>query len=179
MSNPYTWTCSGRRMWLLDPAPGLLSIVDIAGSLSRQCRYNGELRHDVDHYSVAQHSVLVSQALPPSLVRAGLLHDAAEAYLGDISAPVKQLISGYAELEERMCAAIAERWDVTFGDPLIKRADLSVLLQERLDLLHPNALLKPWPEERLAQPLGVRIYPLHSREAELLFLQRALELGVS
>ncbi len=66
-----------------------IDIEDIAHALSMQCRFNGITPH---FYSVAEHSVLVSQFCDPGYQKAGLLHDAHEAYIGDITRPVKDII---------------------------------------------------------------------------------------
>src|ERR1700683_336889 len=79
-------TFSGRRFYVLDPRPSDVRIEDIAHSLSLQCRFNGHVKN---FYSVAQHSVLVSERCDPADALYGLLHDASEAYIGDMSAPLK------------------------------------------------------------------------------------------
>ena len=74
-------THSGIQFWPLDPRPEDILIEDIAHALSNQCRFAG---HCCFHYSVAQHSVLVSENVPAQDAMWGLLHDAGEAYLVDL-----------------------------------------------------------------------------------------------
>jgi hypothetical protein len=101
-------------------------IVDIAFRLSDINRFNGS----VGAYSVAQHSVLVAQQLPDELKLAGLLHDVCEAYLGDITSPLKKHIRGYDELESFYCDVIDKHYGVETRHPLVKEADLRVFLTE-------------------------------------------------
>lgn len=76
-------TSTGRQFWPLQPRADEICIEDIAHHLSMQCRFTGATRF---HYSVAQHSVLVSQLAPDGENPLwGLLHDAAEAYLVDVA----------------------------------------------------------------------------------------------
>jgi len=78
--------------------------MDMAHALSQTCRYTGHYR---EFYSVAQHSVHVAQELiaagnSPEYCLWGLMHDASEAYLADLAAPVKRFIDGYRKLEENL-----------------------------------------------------------------------------
>ncbi|AMV24559.1 hypothetical protein VT84_09200 [Gemmata sp. SH-PL17] len=83
-------TFTGRKFWPLDPRPEDVDVRDIAHALSLLCRFTG---HSRTFYSVAQHSVLASQIVPPESALAALLHDAAEAYMGDIARPWKRFLS--------------------------------------------------------------------------------------
>lgn len=89
---PSILTASGKTVHPLDLRPGDIDITDIARSLANQCRFLGHLP---GHYSVAQHSVLVSRIVNPANALHGLLHDAAEAYLGDVIRPYKHLVHFY------------------------------------------------------------------------------------
>ena len=82
-------TYTGKVFDLLDPQPEMVCIEDIAHSLAYQCRYTG---HPREFYSVAQHCVLMAEADLPGDPLVRLLHDAAEAYIGDIARPWKQLL---------------------------------------------------------------------------------------
>lgn len=121
-------TATGKRV---DPQalhPEDIDIHDIARSLSRQCRYNG---HVGGFLSVARHSLWVSMSLPPHLQLAGLLHDAAEAYLGDVVRPLKHSPFGkhYLEMEEKAERVIFQRFGIPY--PLadeIKEADTDTLI---------------------------------------------------
>lgn len=129
-------TQSGRYVNVLRPSPETITADDLAHALSMQCRFNGHIRV---FYSVAEHCVRVAGHLPPNLRIHGILHDAAEAYLGDIVTPVKRLLFGYKRLEERMLRAIYARFEVAYPTRgelrLIKRADLLALREEAGELL--------------------------------------------
>src|SRR4051812_30250690 len=77
-------TFTGRQFWPVDPRADEIAIEDIARALAMTCRFGGHVRF---HYSVAQHSFLVSLVCSPEHALWGLLHDASEAYLGDVVWP--------------------------------------------------------------------------------------------
>jgi len=93
-----------------------IHIVDIAHALSRTIRYGG---HTEQLYTVAQHSVRVAKAVGygPSHERAesgvtmqALLHDAPEAYLGDIISPVKKVLPDFQALEDSVWQLVCARF---------------------------------------------------------------------
>jgi len=105
-------THSGKGLNPLNPDPKLIDIEDIAQALSKQCRYTG---HTNQFYSVAQHSVLAARWAKndghnATTCLAILLHDASEAYLSDISSPVKQVLSEYQKIEEKLQGAIYKKF---------------------------------------------------------------------
>jgi 5'-deoxynucleotidase YfbR-like HD superfamily hydrolase len=134
-------TYTGRKLDLLAPDPKQIDPVDIAHALALTCRFGGHLPR---HYSVAQHSIYVAQVagiIGSTLYLEGLLHDAAEAYIGDVITPVKALCPQFHELEKRIQAAVRER----FGLPetpshrhaaAVKDADTLILAVEARELLH-------------------------------------------
>jgi len=154
-------------------------IDDIAHSLSRICRWAG----DVDEWmSVSQHSVIVSEITrDPELKALVLMHDASEAYLGDIAKPIKRGLNSYMENEDHVMQMICERFKLPF-DRLeeVKLADLVVLVAEARDLFSPSRDFL-WPEEyrKLAEEYVDRIKPVDYRAAERLFLERASKLGLT
>ena len=86
-------TSTGRDVDILNITPDMVCLEDVASSLSKICRYNG---HVPSFYSVAEHSVRVaawieSQGYNNEVVLTGLLHDAAEAYVGDMMRPLKKV----------------------------------------------------------------------------------------
>lgn len=151
-----TWiiTVTGKRFDFLDPKPETICPVDIAHALSHVARFNGHTRQ---LYSVAEHSVRVAAILPPPLRLYGLLHDATEAYVQDITSPLKALLPEYRTIEARVWAAIVTRFNLEEQTPPeIKHADSVLLATELRDLMPQQAdLLRDLPsplEERIVQP---------------------------
>lgn len=107
-------TVSGRFFDILKPEDYEFDIDEIATALSNICRYTG---HVNKFYSVAEHSVLVSRLVPSRLALAGLLHDASEAFVGDVSSPLKRLLPDYKRIEERVQEAIADQFGLPYPFP--------------------------------------------------------------
>lgn len=93
---PHILTYTGLHFPLLKPEYFHFNILDIAHALSQLCRFTG---HTSSFYSVAQHSVMVASLVPADQALAALMHDAAEAYLGDVSSPLKALLPDYKLIE--------------------------------------------------------------------------------
>lgn len=164
-------TASGRQFWPLDPRPEEIHIGDIAAALSKLCRYNG---HCEWHYSVAQHSVYVSHQLPAEHALTGLLHDATEAYCADVPRPLKRFLTGYAQIEQDIWLAVAERFGLPVEMPAcVHEADNAVLLSEKAQIMQPAPA--PWNVPGTAAPIRVGYWtPQMARDA---FLRRFAELG--
>ena len=165
-------TRSGIRLDLRNPTPEMINRNDIAAGLSRQCRWAGQT---TEFYSVAQHSVLVSRFCRPENQLAGLLHDAPEAFIGDMARPIKDLCPDFREVESRLWGAIAK----TFGvDPVltddVKWADDAILVTERQQLM-PNAADWGWAEAPDPLPIEIEPWsPEHARSEWLLALSRLI-----
>jgi 5'-deoxynucleotidase YfbR-like HD superfamily hydrolase len=107
-------------------------LADISHALSMINRFTG---HSTSPYSVAQHSVHVSRLLPDDLALWGLLHDASEAYLGDVATPLKSLLPCYQEIEERVQRAVARAFGMRWPIPEpVKLADRAALAAEKAAL---------------------------------------------
>ncbi|WP_462321709.1 hypothetical protein [Halochromatium sp.] len=133
-------TYSGIAFDLQDPQPEMVRLDDIVHSLSLMNRFNGAALFP---YSVAQHSLHVASLLPAELRLEGLLHDAAEAYIGDMVSPLKQVMPEYKAVEARISAVVAEVFDLVYPEPsAVKLADLAVLAAEREQVLQPS--YGPW-----------------------------------
>lgn len=171
-------TATGKQFWPLDPHPDEVCIEDIAHHLANQCRFAGACRA---FYSVAQHSVLVSCAVPPEDQKWGLLHDAAEAYLQDLIRPIKAasaLGEEYRKIEDIVLRAVCERFGLPVEEPhSVKVADVRVLLAEKRDLTLPAPA--PWGFGQRAfevEPVEEVIVPWSPREAHYRFFQRYAKL---
>lgn len=149
-SGPWMQTAHGIKFPMLDPSPEHFTLRDISWHLSRINRYTGAIQNH--HYSVAEHSIYVANAalafcrehkfLVPErqVLAAGLLHDAHEAYLGDVSAPLKRTMrdlgsSVYDDLCEQYQDIIDRKYGVVkirYGKhiDIIKEADMLVLESE-------------------------------------------------
>ena len=170
-------TFTGRAVYPLDMRPEDVCLVDIAHALAMQCRFAGHCR---EFYSVAQHSLLVCDEVialggDEDEARWGLLHDASEAYLVDLPAPVKRSVSGYTDLEARAQAAIALHFGLVWPFPaVVNMADLVLLATEARDLMAPPPQAwRPMPPPR-TEPIGT----LSWLTAQMLFLERCAELGL-
>lgn len=159
-------TYTGRKFDLVNPDPEKVEIVDIAWALSMLPRFTGHTRK---FYSVAQHSMCVAQMLAGTPLQfEGLMHDAAEAYIGDISSPMKRLIGimgdGLKLAEAAIMSAISTRFGLVWPMPKeVKIVDLRMLETERQSLMvaSPDISLEDWwgPYEP-PRPYGVEITPM-------------------
>jgi len=173
-----TWT--GKQFHFFDPAEREIDICDIARSLAMQPHFNGHLNR---HFSIAEHSVLVAQYLfhtyPDvfSFKEAlyALLHDAAEAYIGDMVLPLKRTMPDFQAVERIIQRAIIDKFigrDPTQFKPevvqLLKEVDERILNDERHALIPPSSLV--WNTS--PQPLDVQIRGWDWEKAEQIFLQQ-------
>jgi uncharacterized protein len=175
---PYLQTVSGRWVNPFDPDPDQLDAGDIARALANQCRFGG---HSRVFYSVAQHSVIVSELVEQrggdaEDVFAALMHDASEAYLGDMPHPIKHrssLGAAFKAAEDHLEAALRERFGIKAHVPEIKRADRALLATERRAF---SAEGWHWPELEGVEPLELELTALAPDEAAQAFAQRYAEL---
>jgi hypothetical protein len=166
---PWIITYSGTKFHLGDPAPEEISIEDIAHALSNICRFTGHIR---EYYSVAEHSVLVSNMCDNPLE--GLLHDASEAYMADLNSPLKSMLPEYKKIQHNMEKAINERFGIPypFSDDL-RDCDTAQLKTEARNLLADSSWTKHYPTKRR---YGIVPSCLSPRRAKQLFLDTFQEL---
>ena len=163
-------THTGKQFWPMDPNPDAISIIDIATSLSRVNRFTG---HTIFCYSVAQHSVYVSDILPKEYQKWGLLHDAHEAYVNDMVSPVKKYFPLYQEIETKLMKTMAQRFDLTWPVPKpIVEADYIILATEKRDIMGPE----PASWGPLPKPANFTIEKWTVERAYKQFLKRFEEL---
>jgi hypothetical protein len=166
-------TFTGRAFWPLDPRADEIDTADIAHALSNLCRFGGHVKR---FYSVAEHCVLMSEAVAPEFALWALLHDATEAYLVDLPRPIKRHLPSYVAAEGVLMECIAERFGITPFEPAeVKDADNRILLTERAALLTSPPI--PWSaalESR--EPLPVTVTGWHPIDAEAFYRSRLTEL---
>lgn len=175
-------TASGETIDVSTPDPAVVDIRVIAHALSRICRWGGHTRKTPAHpfaiFSVAQHSLIVADTgtlgCPPELALIGLLHDAAEAYVGDIKRPLRPRFPEFKQLEHAWALAIGMRFGL--GDqlanlpPVIKERDARALATERRDMMAPGK----WKPE--GEPFPYRVDYVAPEYAEEAFLHRFEQL---
>lgn len=184
-------TFSGKHFYPLSPDPDAVDPFDIAHALGMLCRYGGHVR---EFYSVAEHCVhmarwAMAEGLGRDVALWALLHDATEAYVGDMIRPLKRSMPAYVELETGVMAAILERFGLAHerivdgagrvvrvvGEPtMVKHADTRILLTERQALMRENP--GTWGVDQLT-PLPVPIGCWEPKLATDEYLTILSELG--
>lgn len=123
-------TYTGRRVHVFNPDPNTIVIEDISHALAMLCRYGG---HTKKYYSVAEHSVILSHIVSARYAKLALMHDASEAYLGDLVRPIKNLpeFKAYRDAEERLRKMIANKFGLQPGLPKeVSDSDNNLLVTE-------------------------------------------------
>lgn len=133
MSDCWIVTASCRKFDLLEPAEEDILIEDICTSLSKLCRFTGHCQRP---YSVAQHCCIGALFVPAEYRLEFLLHDASEAYLGDVSSPLKKVLPDYKKIEDNLDRVIRRK----FGLPesktdVVHKMDRIMLATEARDLM--------------------------------------------
>ena len=142
----------GTFLDLNDPQPEDIHIEHIAHGLANVCRYSG---HTSRFYSVAEHSVILSYLVPEEYRLEALMHDAAEAYIGDIPTPLKHsILSPIIEVENNLMRIMGEK----FGfDPVmpdaVKTMDRRLATTEQMHLIDGGNLDHPaWGDYKERYP---------------------------
>lgn len=171
-------TFVGKQFYPLDARPEDICIEDVAHALSHICRYGG---HSREFYSVAQHSIYVQEVICDEmglhheydLQLAALIHDATEAYMGDMVRPLKVSMPEYRAAEERLnficyqalCPVLPARLE---WEAVIKEADNMALMAERRDII--NHFNREWNID--VPPATRRVKPWSAIQAKVAFLSR-------
>lgn len=174
-------TFTGKQFYPLAPRAEDIDPTDIAHALSLICRYGG---HTTRFYSVAEHCVILSHVVAPEHALEALLHDATEAYVGDMVRPLKHHMPDYREVEQRVWSAITLRFNLREENARprdlaaeVVDADNRILLDERAAVLAPTD--HTWQQDDLL-PLGVTIRAWDPPSAEWIYrdrLEELLEIG--
>ncbi len=172
-------TLSGKYISLTAPKQEDIVLVDVAHGLAGVNRYCSQ---SPQRYNDAQHSVLVSHLVAEGFELEGLFHDAPEAYIGDVSGPLKHMdgMKFYRDLEDNVWyPAIAKKFgllpqvgpEVKYADQLAYRLECAMLFDEtladRLDLeefLKCKYLLEPWPAQLAEEEFLDRYWQLQERK---------------
>ena len=166
-------TASGRFFDLLKPEEYEYDIEEIATALSNLCRYTGHVNR---FYSVAEHSVLVSRLVPSKHALAALLHDASEAFVGDVSSPLKKLLPEYKKIEEAIQQAIANHFNLEYPFPKeVHEADKRMYWQERQEIADNGVRDELW-HQNLRATRKVKAYGMAPHMARRMFLARYKEI---
>lgn len=183
MSDPWILTYTGKRFDLLNPKPEDVCMEDIAHALAHINRFTGHCKRA---YSVAEHSLHVSQRVPPDHEVYGLMHDAAEAYCGDVSRPLKRAagMEAYKGIENGILRAIWLRFDLQmigwpigpWIPPSVNEADLRMLMTEKRDLM-PTAAHQ-WYDTGEPYEFFIPSFYVNPMVIKEQFLEAAARLGL-
>lgn len=171
-------TATGRRFYPLDPRPEDISARDIIHHLARICRYGGAVGN---WFSVAEHCCLLADYFAGTeLAPWALLHDAAEAYIGDLIRPIKPSLPQFKAIETPLERMIWERFGLVGPlPPAVKAADVLIVADERRSLFLPEVLdragwqprslglgltLHQWERDQAAWEFGARFVRLFPKE---------------
>ena len=179
----YITTGSGVKVMCPGMRKSMVRLRDVAHSLAMQCRYLGHVKK---FYSVAEHSVLTSRLAeyfgePSKVVKACLLHDAHEAYIGDFPSPFKEAVPGLKLFEHSIEAAVRDAFDLPADNhdiwQSVKHYDIMMLHWEADTLFDPSP---DWVEEQvvLEIPDDHSIWCLGPDAAKVAFRKRLRELDI-
>lgn len=177
---------SGKKFYPFNPSPEMIEIEDVAHALARTCRFNG---HTDDHYSVAQHSLIMVEladrhfdgGASPDFYLKTLLHDAGEAYISDIPAPIKHSIdevhTKMSALEDHLLRVMFEKYDLSV-DPLlppeIHDLDMELLKLEKRQVMKDKE--GSWGLEDVTHHEDIEIDPSPAMQSKRRFLEKFREI---
>ena len=137
-------TASGRRFYPLDPRPEDVDWSDVAHHLARLCRYGGAV---AGWYSVAEHCCLMTDWMLErgdiDMARYALVHDAPEAYIGDVIRPIKPDLPAFRGIEEPIEVMMLGMLGLAPELPTaVKQADTLIIGDEQAQLFSPDVLAR-------------------------------------
>ena len=171
---------SGQYLDLADPNPNQFTFNDIAGALSKICRFGGQVER---FYSVAEHCVRCARqaredGFPLDTQMACLMHDAAEAFCGDVVKPLKIMLREYADIEARIEAVIAEKFMIDFRreEEIVHEIDHAMLINERRHLFSADQVV--WVGEKAVRRLDGEPECWEPEAARVIFTREARMIGI-
>lgn len=185
-----TWGCignsinvaAGHYVDLSNPDPATIEIQSIAASLSKICRFGG---HSPQFYSVAEHCVhatgiAAAEGFKGDTLIAVLMHDAAEAYIGDMVKPLKVMMPEFVAIERKLESAIEQAFgiDFSFHANEIRRFDRAMLKAEKIAMWPQHQ--REWQGFQSIEDTVVsfRFWTPSQAEAAFLSMARALKIVV-
>lgn len=177
VENPFIHTTTGVEFDLLNPTPDMIALEDICVSLDNLKRFTG---HGKRPWSVARHSLVVREIVADlvgdtdrKLQRTALLHDATEAYFGDISRPLKEAMrlltwkqhgatakSPADQIERKIWLALAEKFDLYKKMPKIVKVADTLALGLEADYNFGKGTAERWEiptHDRTMTPSGAQL----------------------
>lgn len=154
---PDNWitTATGGRCFFDPINVDEVKLRDVALGAARETRFNGQYRQWIDFYSVAEHCVLGSYVAPFGQRLAFLVHDAAEAFIKDITKPLKNLLPDYGDLERRFEDALRDKFKwPDWHNPIVKKIDMQMLVAENAAMM--NHMGRPLPACGDVEPAHVK-----------------------
>lgn len=154
-------TFSGIRFNLLNPTPEMVNLDDIVKGLAYKAHFGGQTP---EYFSIAQHCLLVCYLMirrditDSELLLLGLLHDAAEAYIGDMVKPLKVHLSFFCEVEDRIMKAICDKFNIDFGRMKeVKPFDIMVQDDEYMQFFKNKKSFSYIPPETVSASFRFRV----------------------
>jgi 5'-deoxynucleotidase YfbR-like HD superfamily hydrolase len=180
ISRAWIETYTGKKFYLLSPRIEDVDIKDIAHALSLLCRWTGHCKY---HYSIAQHSYYCSLLGPEEEALYRLLHDASEAFMGDMNRPLKHFTPAgfiYRKQEKVVQEIIYQSFGLDAKEPSsVHVADNQMLYAEKKQIMSELAWDTDWTFGQGAEDLGVAGIAIEEwtpEKAETMFLKRFEEL---
>ena len=171
---------SGAYFDFVNPQPDQFTLRDIAGALSKICRFGSQIER---FYSVAEHSYWCSIQANEDLFAldtqaAALMHDATEAFIGDVVKPLKIMLPEYGVIEKRMEAVIADKFSIDFARhaDVVREIDHAMLIAERRRLFSADNVT--WSGEDRIRKIHPAFKCWMPDDAEEMFVVRARLVGI-
>ena len=171
-NGPSILTADDRYYFFNHPSVNV-TLNAVARGLANTCRFGGQCQQ---FYSVAEHSIYVSRLVPAPLALWGLMHDASEAFIGDMPKPLKEVLPDYKALEKRIEGPILAAFGLEGAMPReVKDADMAMLSVEQVQVMANH---DPWSWTIHTDDAHSRIKVafLSPQEAYEAFVQRFVEV---